>query len=241
MKSSVPSAATCEYSFADNQQLALELAASIAQRLAVAVRERGHALIALSGGSSPKAMFAHLSRAAIPWQAITVTQVDERWVAPDHGDSNARLIREHLLINAAAVAKFVSLKNSARTPEAGAAECDTMLRALPLPFDVIVLGMGDDGHTASFFPGAEELSVVLDDSRTALCAALHPPNAAQARMTLTLRALQSARCLILQISGDAKLKVLRAARQPGPIEEMPVRAVLRQTAVQLEVWCSLNS
>ena len=108
-----------EYFFEGSEHMARELAASVAAMLAAAIRDRGRALIAVSGGSSPKKMFAHLSQAAIPWSAVTITQVDERWVPVDNADSNARLIRENLLVNAAAAATFVSLKNSAATPEAG--------------------------------------------------------------------------------------------------------------------------
>jgi 6-phosphogluconolactonase len=219
-------------------EAASQLARYIADKLQAGIQERGQAVLAVSGGSSPKLLFKELSRIDLPWSQVTITQVDERWVEPDHADSNAKLIREHLLLDKAAAARFAPMKNPAPTPEAGQAQCEDMLRALPSPFDVIVLGMGEDGHTASLFPGAANLATALDTTRKELCTFMHPLHAPHPRMTLTLRALLASRLLILQLAGESKLAVFRKAQADGPIEEMPVRAVLRQKTTPLEVWYS---
>jgi 6-phosphogluconolactonase len=138
----------------------------------------------------------------------------------------------------AATARFVPLKNSAATPEEGAAACHAVLAKLSLPFDIIVLGMGDDGHTASLFPQAPGLAEALDTGRDALCAAVRPQTAPHPRMSLTLRALQTARWLVLPLQGEAKLNTYKKALENGPIELMPVRSVLRQTKAPIEVWIS---
>lgn len=232
------SAVPGERTFPNPEALASELAEAIAKRLDAAVAARGSALLAVSGGRSPKLMFEHLSRIKLPWSSVIVTLVDERWVDADHADSNAKLVRENLLVNAAAAARLLPMKNNAATPEAGRDACETDLRALPLPFDVVVLGMGDDGHTASLFPEAAELGAALNPNSGKLCSPMHPPKAPQARMTLTLQALLNSRILLLQISGAAKMATYKTALGPGPVEQMPVRAVLRQRQVPVEVWYS---
>jgi 6-phosphogluconolactonase len=104
--------------------------------------------------------------------------------------------------------------------------------------DIIILGMGDDGHTASLFPQAPGLTAALDTSKEALCAAVRPQTAPHPRMSLTLRALQNSRWLLLPLQGEAKLKTYRTALQDGPVELMPVRLVLRQNVAPIEVWIS---
>lgn len=227
-----------ERSYADALDQAQALAREIARRLTLGVAERGGALLAVSGGKSPVRLFQLLSAMDVPWAKVTVTLVDERWVPATDEASNERLVREHLLVGKAATARFVSLKNAAATPEQGAAECHAALASLALPFDVIVLGMGDDGHTASLFPQALGLAEALDTGREALCAAVHPQTAPHPRMSLTLRALQLSRWLVLPLQGEGKLRTYRAALQDGPVELMPVRAVLRQTQAPLEIWLS---
>lgn len=227
-----------EKTFADPISLAAALAQEIGNRLKQAIAERGKAVLAVSGGKSPKPMFERLSRIDLPWSAVTVILVDERWVDANHADSNAKLVREHLLVGPAAAATLLPMKNAATTPEAGCDACEADLRKLPMPFDVVVLGMGDDGHTASLFPEASDLKPALDTSSGRLCSPMHPPNAPQARMTLTLYALLQSRVLLLQISGPSKMATYRNALGSGPVEAMPVRSILRQNRVPVEVWYS---
>lgn len=223
-----------EHVCADAQNAARRLAAVIAGRLSDAIAERGVATLALSGGRSPVALFEALQDAALSWDRLIVAQVDERWVSADHEDSNARLIRTHLLRGPAAAARFVPMKNDAADSQAGQPDCEATMQALPLPFDVTLLGMGDDGHTASLFPKAEQLDEAL--STRALTIAVTPPAAPHARMSLTAAGLLNSRLLILQIGGTAKQAVYRAALSPGPVEEMPVRVALHQDQVPVEVW-----
>ena len=229
-----------ERSFASAAAMAEQLAIDIAATLREAVTRRGSALIAVSGGSSPKRLFAELSRIELPWPHVTVTQVDERWVPTVHPDSNASLIREHLLQGKAAAARFVPMKNAAATPAEGQPACEAALHAMGLPFDCILLGMGEDGHTASLFPHTAELATALA-GQGPLCIATGippPPHPPHPRMSLTLAGLLSSRRLLLPLSGEAKLKVLQQAREEGPVEAMPIRALLRQQRVPVEVWTS---
>ncbi len=224
--------------FPDAEALTRALAEEISSRLRAAVAERGVALLAVSGGRSPVPLFQLLSQADLPWSAITITLVDERWVPVNDEASNERLVRNHLMVERAAAARFVPMKYSTATPEEGAATCHAALARLSLPFDVVLLGMGEDGHTASLFPHAHGLTEALDTTRQALCVAIQPPTAPHPRMSLTLRALQSSRWLVLPLQGETKLRTYRKALEPGPVEEMPVRAILRQRVVPIELWIS---
>ena len=223
-----------EHRFPDAPAAATALAASIADRLAAAIGQRGTATLALSGGRSPAAMFEALREKRLPWDKVIVAQVDERWVPADDADSNSRLIREHLLQGPANAARFVPMKNDAATAHEGQPACEAAMRALPLPFDAMLLGMGEDGHTASLFPEARELREGL--TTQALTLALTPPAAPHERMSLSAAGLLSSRVLLLQIGGAAKEAVYRKALGEGPVEDMPIRAMLRQDKVPVEVW-----
>lgn len=225
-----------EKTFQDAARLIDALADEIRGRLQAAIAEHGKALLAVSGGRSPIPLFQKLTEADIPWEKVTITLVDERWVAPDDDDSNEKLVRQHLIKGRAGKARFVPLKNTASSPEAGVDACHAVLKDLPVPFDVVVLGMGDDGHTASFFPHAPGLAAALDANSQSMCAAVTPSTAPHQRMTLTLKALQNSRWLVLPLQGEAKLRRYRLACGEGPVEDMPVRSVLRQSSAPVEVW-----
>jgi 6-phosphogluconolactonase len=138
--------------------------------------------------------------------------------------SNARLVRLHLLKNRAAAARFVPLVSN---PEA---------ERVP-PFDVAILGMGNDGHTASFFPGGDRLAEALDRSSSRTLIEMNAPGAGEPRLTFTLPILEQAGRLALHIEGTEKQEVLKKALGEGPAEDMPVRAVLRSAAPVTLYWC----
>jgi 6-phosphogluconolactonase len=223
------------HAFDDGQALAKALSADIAGKLRAAIEQRGEALIAVSGGSTPKRLFEALSHEALDWSRVTVTLVDERWVPDTDERSNARLIEALLLQHKAADAELVPLYVEAATPEAGIAEVRTRVGSLKLPFDVVVLGMGPDGHTASFFPGGDRLGEALDLANTALVLPMRAPGAGEPRITFTLHELLKAQTLYLHIQGDDKRVVLDQAEQPD--SELPIASVLRD-ARQLDIyWC----
>ncbi len=222
--------------FEESRSLARALARNVADKLSAAIEARGTASLVVSGGRTPVALFERLAQEPLRWSAVTVTLADERWVAPDHADSNERLVRTHLLQGPAAAARFVPLKNGAASPEEGAAITAAGLDRIARPFDVVLLGMGDDGHTASLFPGAPQLS---DGLRTAAsCLAVRPPLAPHARMSLSLAALLGSRVVMVQIAGAGKRSLIDRALEPGSVEELPIRAVLHQSVVPVDIyWC----
>ena len=210
--------------FETREALAAALAQDVADELARAIQARGRATLAVSGGTTPKLFLETLSAADIGWSRVSVTLVDERQVPDTSERSNARLVRQHLLRGPAAAARFIPLHGN---PEAEAA---------PL-FDVAVLGMGNDGHTASFFPGGDRLAEALDKNTAKRLIAISAPGAGEPRLTFTLPVLQQAGRLMLHIEGEEKMKVLKMALADGPAEDMPVRAVLRSPCPLTLYWC----
>jgi 6-phosphogluconolactonase len=227
------------HSFTDCHALADALAERIADRLREGIAERGHALLAVSGGSTPKHLFERLSRQAVDWAKVQVTLVDERWVPETSERSNAAMVKALLLQHAASVAQFVPLYADAPTPEAGLVALRARVASLQLPFDAVVLGMGNDGHTASFFPGGDRLPEALDPHSDVRVLPMRAPGAGEPRITFTLSALLQTRALYLHIEGDAKHQLLADARLGlGAAAHFPVRSVLTQAHVPVAVyWC----
>lgn len=224
------------YPFEDNRTLVPQLAMSIAETLAEAINLRGRASLAVSGGGTPRTLFDALAVIDIPWSNVVITLVDERWVEDNDPASNALLVRRHLLRSHAAGAQFLGLKNADRDPALAVDAVDKLLREQLLPLDLVVLGMGEDGHTASFFKDAEGLDAALASDTLTACCAVRPPRAPHARMTLTLNTLLASRRLLLHMVGASKLAVLHKAMQPGPVNALPVRAVLHQQLRPLEIY-----
>jgi 6-phosphogluconolactonase len=222
------------HSFADSAALAEALAAAVADDLRAGIAARGQASVALSGGSTPKRFMQALSQQPLGWDKVVVTLVDERWVPATHERSNAKLVQQNLLQGPAAAARFVPLyrdlpdrslpDRNPPEPEAAVAELEA---DLPQTFDAVVLGMGADGHTASFFPGGDRLAEALDPSGIARVLPIRAPGAGEPRITLTLPVLLAANRLYLHIEGAEKQTVLRHALSgEGAGNDYPVRTVL---------------
>jgi len=218
-------------SFDNGAALAERLADVIALYLNVAILEDGAAALAVSGGSTPAPLYNALSQRKLDWSRVTVVLVDERWVAPGAEGSNESFIRATLIRNRAAQANIIGLWSDQPSPADGLSQGEARLNAVERPFDAVVLGMGTDGHTASWFPRAQGLEAALDQSGARLAALKARPSAVVgaygARMTLTLSAIRQARFISLLVTGDEKRAVFDEARGEGSVEEMPVRAILR--------------
>lgn len=217
--------------FQSRAMLAATLSDIIADRLDAAVRQRGKALLAVSGGSTPGLLFDNLADADIEWGKIVVTLVDERYVPDTSPRSNAALVKSRLLQRRAAKAKFLPLYQPDRTVAAAADLADSGLRLLGLPLDVVVLGMGNDGHTASFFPDAAELAQLLDPANPRLVSSVNAPSAGEPRLTMTLPPIAAARFVALHIEGDEKAATLDKALSPN--STLPVRRVMDATPVEI--------
>lgn len=223
--------------FADRATLAAALASDVADVLRDGISRRDAASFAVSGGSTPKAFFRALAAEALDWSKVTVTLVDERVVPPEHERSNARLVTAGLLTGNAAAAKFVPLwSDGSDDPEVLADWAERAIDAIARPFDAVILGMGGDGHTASFFPEGDDLAEAIDPDCAASVVAMEAPGAGEPRLTITLPRLVEARFLALHIEGEEKRRVLDKALAGGPVEEMPIRAVIASAPKPLAVY-----
>ena len=211
------------------------LAEDIAVGLSEAVRERGEASLALSGGSTPHGVLALLGARELPWDRVRVTLVDDRWVPTDHADSNERMVHETLLCGPASIASFVSLHTQADHPRQALVTIAERLGAFGT-FDYLMLGMGADGHFASLFPDADNLAAGLSLDGDAACIAVDPPLAPHARITMTLPRIADTRRLILHLTGDAKRAVFEQAIEERDARVLPIAAVIDLPAPPLNVF-----
>lgn len=227
--------------FESRQEMVEALHAECVQALSSAVEERGEATFMVSGGSTPEPLYKSLSDADIDWGSIYVALVDERWVDFDHEKSNEAFTVKSLIQNKAAIANLVGMKNTAETPQEGLSDCEAAYQQLAQPFDITILGMGSDGHTASLFPHADGLDAALNPESNELCAAItakqsEVTGAFVERMTLSLAGLLKSKSLVLLITGDEKLAVLRKAQAGTDVKEMPIRALLQQQKIPVIVY-----
>jgi 6-phosphogluconolactonase len=230
-----------EHLFTDRESLFAALCAALAARTRAALDARGVALLGLSGGSTPLPLYRRFALLDLDWTRVIFALVDERWVGLQHPASNEAALRAALAPALAKSARLQGMKTPAHHAIDGLADCESAYRALPLPFDVVLLGMGEDGHIASLFPHAEGLEAALDPQATALCAAISAkPSTVTGehteRLSLTVHALDTAGELALLMLGDAKRHTLADAAAGHDALAMPVRALLRPHHPPLTLW-----
>ncbi|KFZ37331.1 6-phosphogluconolactonase [Shewanella mangrovi] len=225
-------------SFDNTEALEQQLSDRIAVGLQEAIDKRGEASLVVSGGRTPAGLFEKLSQKPIDWSEVFITLADERWVDPEHHDSNENMVRNCLLQHRAANAKFRGLKNMFATATAGVAMTTEQLANFPRPFDVVILGMGNDGHTCSWFPCADASQLDTALNTEALLCAVQPQTAPYERITFSRSAILNSRQIYLHLVGEQKLDVYKKALSSDEISEMPIRAVLAQHKTPVDVFWS---
>ncbi len=208
--------------YPDRHALMTGLAGLIADQLREALNAKGKASLAVPGGTTPALFLSALSIADLDWSKVAVMLTDERFVPETSDRSNTRLLRETLLKNNAAKANLIPFYTSADQPEDVLDQLSATI-AKSLPLDVAVLGMGDDMHTASIFPGADRLTEALDPASTAILLPMRAPSAPEPRLTLTAPVLRAANHLHLLITGTAKKAALEKAMSTPDTKDAPVR------------------
>ena len=206
--------------------MAAAAAIAVEAQISAGLAARGRASLVATGGRSPGRVYDRLKDAALDWAHVAVTLSDERHVDVDSPNANVRQLRERLFVGAAAKARYLPLTDYA----------EPALKLL-MPFDAVLLGMGEDGHVASLIPGSPVMAEAMDPAGQALVAESpegfgSPPIA---RITLTLAALLQSRAIFLLIAGEAKRQVIEGALAGA---DLPVRAILNQDRVPVRVFWS---
>lgn len=200
----------------------IDVGVAIAEYLSQAIAEHGSASLVVSGGSSPVPTFATLANTPIDWAQVTIALVDDRDVPANHADSNDLLVHTHLLQGHAAQAHYVSL---AHDPDAVA--------NITRPFDVMLLGMGTDGHFASLFPDMVSDATAFDtNAAPAILRTGIKGSPAHPRISMNLAMILQSRHIMLLIQGDAKRAVLAKAQHD---RSLPVSALLHQTISDIDI------
>ena len=230
-----------EHFFDDRDAMFTALGEKCAQLLAQAVQTQGKASFMVSGGSTPKPLYQHLAQQALPWGDIQVALVDERWVPPTSPSSNQAFIESNLLQHNAKIAQFIPMKTQDHTAKAGLALTTKAYQNLASPFDITILGMGGDGHTASIFPNCEGIEQALAaNSNEKLSAIMAHPSEVTGdnleRITLSLAGILASKFLVLLITGDQKRQIYQQALTAHDPRQTPISAVLQQTAIPVHVY-----
>jgi 6-phosphogluconolactonase len=223
------------HQFDTHNDLNQAFAKQIIDLLSDAIAKRGKASLAVSGGSTPKPLFMALSETDFAWDKVVVTLADERWVEASHADSNEKLVRENLLQNKASAATFVSLTSNDANAVDAEHEISARIDGMGEVLDVIILGMGEDGHTASLFPCSSQISEGLNVSRQLSAIATQPNTAPHQRMSMSLKKIISARQVFLHLTGPKKKAVLEDALANFTELEKPIKAVCNHANVDL-MW-----
>ncbi len=211
----------------------------LAGALAGALAADGRALFAGSGGSTPSPIYARLAQADLDWTKVTATLVDERYVPEASPASNAALLKQTLLIGPAAAVRFIPLYSPAVTVDRAAALASQALAAEGRPLDAVLLGMGEDGHICSMFPGSPTLTTLLTPSLKPAVYGVPagrdgaaPP---QERLTLNLPWLVTARCVVLALTGTRKRAVFEREAASDPAVS-PIAALIAANAPLEVIW-----
>lgn len=224
-------------SYADRSVQAEQLAQLVASELQKAVQSQGKASAAFAGGTTPVLFFQALSKQAVDWSKLTFTLTDERQVEPTHERSNARLLTEHLLAKLPVPAHFQALYQVGQTATE-LASLSLSLQQQLFPLEVVVLGMGNDGHFASLFPQAPNLVAGLDPHYPDVLLEVRVADLPEARISMSLAALLQAKHVHLLITGADKKQLLEqaqahiAAHRPA---QWPIEALLQQAGDSLMV------
>lgn len=224
--------------FPDHESLVQGLSAHIARRLRTALAARPAASLLVPGGRTPAPFLEHLATEKLDWSRVIVGLTDERWVANTDAASNERLLRAHLLRDAATSAHVQGLKNDAADAQTGAPRAWQALAGVERPFDAVVVGMGEDGHFASLFPGDETSTAGLRVEAEPACIAVRAPVQPAERVSLNLPALLQSRELLLLVTGERKWNLLLQELDDACTRHLPVRALLTQRLSPLTVCWS---
>ena len=217
-------------SFPNIDSLSQSLAQYAESALQTILSRRQHATLAVPGGNTPRHYLPELAKCALPWDRITITLSDERWVDVDDEQSNERMIKQYLVNRLPANTRFSGLKTDHADPSAAVETVHRRLASLPLPLSLALLGLGEDGHIASLFPGMNPDLLVSHH-----CVAATPPVAPSPRISLSLALLAQSERIALVVTGKTKRRLLdRVHEKPNPA--LPIVWLLQRTSSPVMVF-----
>ncbi|MEQ7874447.1 6-phosphogluconolactonase [Sphingomonas sp. ASV193] len=220
------------------EEMAEAVAGDVGFIIESAVEARGEALLALAGGSTPGPIYRKLAEAKLPWKRVTIIPGDERLVPLQDKLSNARALAETFLKSGARV---VPVTGDIADYRLAGNSADARLQDLKWPPDLVWLGMGGDGHTASIFPGPDYEDALNAPKARRMVGVMPdplPPEAPMARVTLTRAAILSARTLMIVLTGEAKKQLLEGAIADGQSSRYPIGRVLAEAEQPIDIhWC----
>ncbi|MBS0497664.1 MAG: 6-phosphogluconolactonase [Proteobacteria bacterium] len=213
--------------YPDIESLSQGFADFAATALQNTLNRKPQATLVVPGGNTPRHYLPALAKCKLPWDRITVTLSDERWVDTSDDQSNEKLIKQHLLSHLPVNTSFVGLKTAHDNPFDAIETLHQRLDLLPLPVSLTVLGLGEDGHIASLFPGMNPDSLSAHH-----CVAVAPPIAPSLRMSLSLEMLASSEQIVLVVTGEKKRRLLDRISQK-PDAGLPIVWLMQHTRLQV--------
>ncbi|KQY54824.1 6-phosphogluconolactonase [Lysobacter sp. Root494] len=229
-----------EHVYVDADALAAALSARLENIVREAIAERGQAMLVLAGGRTPFPAYRALASRDVDWSRVVLMPTDERCVPHDHPACNLREMRSAFA--QAEGVRFASLTTEDGDPDRSGTQARAMLSRHAADFDAVVLGMGNDAHTASLFPGAVDLAAALDPQGAGDACRIDPqplpPEAPFPRVTLTAARLLRARSLHLAITGEGKHAMLREAQASQDALRYPVAAILHAPGADVHIHWS---
>ncbi|WP_373077227.1 6-phosphogluconolactonase [Zhongshania sp.] len=217
----------------NRKELNAVLSDDIAKVLNTSLTRSGAASLAVSGGSTPEEMLTLLGKKPLDWAKVQTLLVDDRWLPAEHPDSNQALLNKTLFTGPASQSRYLPLKNTAADVDDGQYACEEALAELDWPLSLVHLGMGNDGHTASWFHDAKEYEILMA-AHEQHCIAVHPGAAPYSRISLTPAAVFNSEKIVIQVFGKAKRDVLERALAKDA--DFPISLVLHQQQVPVEIY-----
>lgn len=217
------------------EEIENQLCNSIVSALAHDLHRKGKASLLVSGGSTPTRLFNLLSKVELDWENVFISLVDDRFLEDNHSDQNGRMVKELLLINEAESATFIPLVQDASEIESNLSLLTDAFTKIPLPFSAVILGMGDDGHTASLFPDCDELIQGMDFNNQEQFIITNPKAAPYQRISLTRNAILNCNNLFLHFYGEEKMEVFEKASKNDNYLPYPIEGFIHQEKVELQV------
>jgi len=230
-----------QHEFHSKKELYQSVTQFCIKKLERRLQQDGQASFIIPGGTTPAPVFELLSKTELNWKNITIAPSDERWLERDHDNSNEKLIRQTLLINQASSAHFTGMKSDHDTATQAQQQCSARYQQIPLPYEIIMLGMGPDGHFASLFPKSNPVQEALDIENEKSCIAIEATGCAVAgkfteRMSMTLSAILNSRQIILLFTGEEKLAIFEKAKSNNDSNRLPICALIHQNTVPVDLF-----